>query len=188
MAQTITPVVHGGRRGRWARSVAAHVVGATASAAALGAALGAAGRVLGGPWGRAGLAASRVPRMVNGIALTVVAGVAIAAAARSKPEWGTGAPAVVVGAAFAWAATAKILRPRAWRGALNGYGLGGLERAASVGVPILELTVPALVVAGQPRAAAALTLVLLGSFSMALLRARRLGGDRVPCGCFGRSR
>src|SRR5918996_1175234 len=43
MAQTITPVGHGGRGARWAKVIALHLVGATASAALLGAALGAAG-------------------------------------------------------------------------------------------------------------------------------------------------
>src|SRR5947208_895396 len=57
MAQTITPVVHGGRRGRWLGSVILHTAGTTASAAVFGAALGGIGRVLGAPWGAAGLAA-----------------------------------------------------------------------------------------------------------------------------------
>jgi hypothetical protein len=55
MVETITPVVHGGRRGRWGVSVATHVVGAALGAAILGAALGAVGGILGAPWGPAGL-------------------------------------------------------------------------------------------------------------------------------------
>jgi hypothetical protein len=51
MVETITPVVHGGRAGRWAGSVALHVTGAVASAAAFGALLGGAGSLLGAPWG-----------------------------------------------------------------------------------------------------------------------------------------
>jgi hypothetical protein len=51
MVETITPVVHGGRAGMWAGSVALHVTGAVASAATLGAILGAAGSLLGAPWG-----------------------------------------------------------------------------------------------------------------------------------------
>src|SRR5919201_1146204 len=54
MVQTITPVVHGGRRGRWLGSVGAHVLGATMSAAALGATLAAIGELAGAPWGGAG--------------------------------------------------------------------------------------------------------------------------------------
>jgi hypothetical protein len=45
--------------------------------------------------------------------------------------------------------------------------------------------VPALVVAGRPRAAAAWALALLAGFSIEILRVRRRVGPRVPCGCFG---
>ncbi|HEX2032249.1 MAG TPA: MauE/DoxX family redox-associated membrane protein, partial [Actinomycetota bacterium] len=58
MVQTITPVVHGGRRGRWAVSVALHALGGVVAAAAFGATLGAGGRLLGAPWGWAGVAAA----------------------------------------------------------------------------------------------------------------------------------
>ena len=54
MVQTITPVVHGGRRRRWIGTVLLHVVGATTAAALFGAVLGAVGGLLGGPFGRAG--------------------------------------------------------------------------------------------------------------------------------------
>ena len=57
MVETITPVVHGGRRGRWAMTAALHVIGAGLSAAALGGFLGAAGLLLGAPWGQAGMVA-----------------------------------------------------------------------------------------------------------------------------------
>jgi hypothetical protein len=56
MVETITPVVHGGRRSRWAWLLALHVLGATAAAGAFGALLGVAGALLGAPWGAAGLA------------------------------------------------------------------------------------------------------------------------------------
>src|SRR4051812_8041832 len=57
MVETITPVVHGGRRGRWGMVLALHVLGAGMAAAAFGALLGGAGRLLGAPWGAAGLGA-----------------------------------------------------------------------------------------------------------------------------------
>jgi hypothetical protein len=57
MVETITPVVHGGRRNRWAVLLAMHAAGATIAAAAFGALLGGAGSLLGAPWGGAGLAA-----------------------------------------------------------------------------------------------------------------------------------
>jgi hypothetical protein len=55
MVETITPVVHGGRRDRWAQALAMHVAGATAAAAAFGALLGGTGALLGAPWGSAGI-------------------------------------------------------------------------------------------------------------------------------------
>jgi hypothetical protein len=54
MVETITPVVHGGRTGRWALALALHVLGATVAAATFGAALGGLGLLLGAPWGLAG--------------------------------------------------------------------------------------------------------------------------------------
>jgi hypothetical protein len=50
MAETITPVVHGGRRRPYLVSSALHVGGATASAALLGLALGGIGALAGAPW------------------------------------------------------------------------------------------------------------------------------------------
>lgn len=57
MVETITPVVHGERRSRWAIVLALHVAGAAAAAGAFGAVLGATGSALGAPWGAAGLVA-----------------------------------------------------------------------------------------------------------------------------------
>ena len=54
MVETITPVVHGGRRGRYLGSIVLHTLGATAAAAAFGALLGGLGALLGAPWGQAG--------------------------------------------------------------------------------------------------------------------------------------
>jgi hypothetical protein len=53
-------------------------------------------------------------------------------------------------------------------------------------VPAVELVVPALAVAGRPRAAAVLGLAALVVFTSALVRAALRGGREVPCGCFGR--
>ncbi len=54
MVETITPVVHGGRRIRYVMTVALHVAGATVSASAFGALLGGLGLLLAAPWGAAG--------------------------------------------------------------------------------------------------------------------------------------
>ena len=90
--------------------------------------------------------------------------------------------------AFVWAAVAKASRPSAWRVALGGYRLPGpLLVPALVGVPAAEILAGFLLAAGgvATRAGAALCVGLLAAFSLAVLRARRLQGDRLPCGCFG---
>jgi hypothetical protein len=87
MVETITPVVHGGSRKRWAAVLGLHVLGATLSAAALGAALGALGTVLGAPWGAAGavivtlLAVLYLSREAFGVQ------VPIPDARRQVPQW-----------------------------------------------------------------------------------------------------
>src|SRR3712207_5968206 len=50
MAETITPVVHGGRRRPYLVAAALHVAGATVSAALLGAVLGGLGALARAPW------------------------------------------------------------------------------------------------------------------------------------------
>jgi hypothetical protein len=87
MVETITPVVHGGRRGRWAAAVALHVVGAAASSAAFGAALGAAGAVLGAPWGPAGLVAVAAVAAVYAAREVFGLPVPIPERRRQVPEW-----------------------------------------------------------------------------------------------------
>ena len=98
------------------------------------------------------------------------------------------APALLLAAAFAWAAVAKSLRPAAWRAALAGYRLPLRTRQlALAGVPVAEGAVAVLLLSGgdASKAGAALSVALLAAFSIAVLRARRLQGDRLPCGCFG---
>jgi hypothetical protein len=51
MVETITPVVHGGRRERWGISLALHAIGAAVAAAIVGSLLAGAGALLGAPWG-----------------------------------------------------------------------------------------------------------------------------------------
>ena len=55
MVETITPVVHGGRRSPYWTSVSLHVLGAAMASAAFGAVVGAAGGLLGAPWVAGGL-------------------------------------------------------------------------------------------------------------------------------------
>jgi len=304
MAQTITPVVHGGRRARWAGVLSLHVLGATFSAALLGAGLGAAGMALGAPWGVPGavavigvagayalreLAGLPVPvpelrrqvpewwrsafspgtaatlyglglgvgfathlrhgtlvavavaslasgdpvpaaaamgafglarslavgaawlfvgrrdvsgltnalerlalrpgiRALNGLAL----GAMVVVGAASAPSAGAGrvtpVPALALAAVFGLAAAAKALRWRAWRRALTAYRIPApLEGGAAIAVPLAEAAVSASILAGATDLGAGLALVLLVGFSVAVLRAARTEGHRLPCGCFGRA-
>ncbi len=98
--------------------------------------------------------------------------------------------ALVLAVAFGWAALAKVARLQAWRRTLAGYRLPeALERAVLGVVPLAEGTAAVLLVAGDDvtRSGAALVVALLSAFSLAVLRARRIQGDRLPCGCFGGS-
>jgi hypothetical protein len=91
-------------------------------------------------------------------------------------------------AVFGWAALAKLADGSAWRAALEGYGLGrGIRTTALIGVPVAEAGIVVVMLAFSTRAAAALTVALLASFSLAVLRAREIKGDRLPCGCFGKA-
>lgn len=93
---------------------------------------------------------------------------------------------LILAAVFAWAAIAKALRFSDWRAVLVGYRLPGLvARVSSWTVPLAELFVVGLILAGETKAGSALSLMLLSSFSLALVRARALQGVRLPCGCFG---
>jgi uncharacterized membrane protein YphA (DoxX/SURF4 family) len=93
---------------------------------------------------------------------------------------------LLLASVFAWAAVAKVVRFGAWRSVLAGYRLpAGTERPIAVLVPLVEVAVAALLLIGETRAGAALSVMLLSSFSLALVRARALQGDRLPCGCFG---
>src|SRR5437773_2378534 len=87
MVQTITPVVHGGRHGRWLGSVAAYTFGATVSAAALGAALGGVGRLLGAPWGAAGLWALAVVAAVFAVRELFGVPIPLPNLHRQVPDW-----------------------------------------------------------------------------------------------------
>ncbi len=303
MAETITPVVHGGRRRRWAGEVALHVSGATLAAAAFGALLGGAGRLLGAQWGGGGLilvtglavlyltreafdlsvpvpqarrqvpegwrtffsrpvfaflygaglgvgfltylthgtlvavaavsattaspllgaavmapfgfarglsvvVASKVRTPDDGAILldrlaawarsplvrlgnaAVLAALAVAAGAslahRGPEDWGRLAPAALA-VVFTWAALAKTIRPRRWRADLERYGLPPrLSSWVVPTVPAAEACLALALLMGFNRIGGIGALVMLALFTLALLRARSVVGDRVPCGCFGR--
>lgn len=85
-----------------------------------------------------------------------------------------------------WAGIAKAVRFVAWRSSLVGYRL---PRSAFpvvlIGLPVVELGTAALLLSPLSRAGAAVALALVSAFSAAVVRARAIAGNRVPCGCFG---
>ena len=87
MVETITPVVHGGRAGRWAGSVALHTTGAIASAAAFGAILGAAGSLLGAPWGGGGALVVALVAVLYLLREATLASVPVPQLRRQVPQW-----------------------------------------------------------------------------------------------------
>jgi len=87
MVETITPVVHGGRAGRWAGSVALHVTGAVASAAAFGAILGAAGSLLGAPWRGGGALLIALVAVLYLVGEATVVPVPVPQLRRQVPQW-----------------------------------------------------------------------------------------------------
>ena len=86
MVETITPVVHGGSRSRWAVSVALHAIGAATSAAIAGALLAAAGGLLGAPWGVAGLGLVAASAALY-VARELGAPVPVPQLRRQVPDW-----------------------------------------------------------------------------------------------------
>ena len=92
-------------------------------------------------------------------------------------------------ATFAWSALAKVMRAAEWRAALGAYRLPrSVSAAARHGVPLTEILVSAALASGAVRLGAAASLALLAAFSIAVLRARSLQGDKLPCGCFGKTK
>src|SRR6266511_3831595 len=87
MVETITPVVHGGRAGRWAGSVVLHVTGAVASAAAFGATLGAAGSLLGAPWRGGGALLIALVAVLYLVGEATVLPVPVPQFRRQVPQW-----------------------------------------------------------------------------------------------------
>ena len=99
------------------------------------------------------------------------------------------AAAAVVAGSFAWAAIAKVLHWSSWTAALKPHRLPPRARlSVAIAIPVVELAIAGVLLIASMKMAAALALFLLSVFSLAILRARSLQGDRLPCGCFGRLR
>ncbi len=87
-----------------------------------------------------------------------------------------------------WAAVAKVAQWGAWRSSLSSYGIPRpMEGPVAILVPLAEAEVVAFVLVGLTRVAMAAALALLAGFCLAVLRARSRAGDRLPCGCFGKT-
>ena len=129
----------------------------------------------------------RLRSALNAAALTSVAVAAAATASRADGGWGEVAAATLA-VVFAWAAVAKVVGWHRWRRALSAHALPRwVERVAAWAVPAVESLVPILTLLGRDRAAAAVALVSVLVFSIALLRSAVRDGVRVACGCFGRA-
>ena len=124
--------------------------------------------------------------LANGIVLSALALVlALEAWVSPAGSWAELAGAVL-GLAFAWSASAKVLVYDRWVRTLAGRRLPRwLERVARRGVPLAEALVPVGMLLGFGRIAAWWGSILLVGFSIELIRTGLRVGARVPCGCFG---
>ena len=95
--------------------------------------------------------------------------------------------APLLGALLAVAAIAKIARFRAWRAALDGYGLVPARGAVAVAVPALELALAAGLFAGLSWAAWGAA-ALLGAFTLVLGAELARGAAPPSCACLPWSR
>lgn len=87
---------------------------------------------------------------------------------------------------FLWGGAAKILAYERWRAVVARYDLPrAVGSVATPLVPALEIGVALTLAFVSPRAGAVVALAALSLFSLAVLRARAINGDRLPCGCFG---
>jgi uncharacterized membrane protein YphA (DoxX/SURF4 family) len=124
---------------------------------------------------------------LNSAALVSVAVAAAASAFRTHGGWGQVAAATLA-VVFAWASVSKVTGWTRWRRTLSTHTLPRrAEHVAAWAVPAMESLVPILTILGRQRAAAAVALVSVTVFSIALLRPAARDGVRVACGCFGRA-
>jgi hypothetical protein len=95
---------------------------------------------------------------------------------------------VLLTCAFGWAGIAKLVGLHRWRAVLGQYGLpASVAKAGTLLVPVTELAVAVTLVAFSARGGAIAVILCIALFSLAILRARSINGDRLPCGCFGGS-
>lgn len=93
---------------------------------------------------------------------------------------------IALAVAFGWAGLTKLVSFKRWSEVLNRYGLPKPVRpVVSMVTPLVEFAISAMLILGVTRAGAITALIALALFSLAILRARSINGDRLPCGCFG---
>ncbi len=98
------------------------------------------------------------------------------------------AAAWVLMATFAWAVVAKFVRGNAWPSAVTRFGFrGAVAQVIVFAVPMAEAAVAVAFIGGLSRVGGSLTLALVAAFSAAIVRARVQHGNRLPCGCFGKT-
>lgn len=93
---------------------------------------------------------------------------------------------LLLAGAFLWAGVAKALGYARWRAVVARYALPApLGSVTAPVVPAVEISIALVILLVSPRAGAVLALAALSLFSLAVLRARSINGDKLPCGCFG---
>jgi hypothetical protein len=93
---------------------------------------------------------------------------------------------VALATVFAVAAVGKLADPAGGRRAFIGVGVPSrVAGLAATALPVVELGVATLLIAGPGRAAALAAVALVGMFNLGLL-SRLLKGDTGGCHCFGR--
>jgi hypothetical protein len=98
------------------------------------------------------------------------------------------AATLVLAGVLGIAGVVKLRGPLAFRVVLKQLVPDGVARPLSVGIPLVELALAVLLVGGfWPRVTAALAMVVLGLFTLALVQMWRAGLNQ-DCGCFGESR
>jgi hypothetical protein len=89
---------------------------------------------------------------------------------------------------FTAAAVTKLVQGTAWGRTLGVYGLPTTAVGpVAFGVPVVELAVATLVLLGFASTAGLASLLLLATFSVAIVVGRVRAGRRLECGCFGGS-
>jgi protein-disulfide isomerase len=106
---------------------------------------------------------------------------------RAWAEWAGLAVRLVLAGVWAWAALSKVSDPRRFLQAVRAYDATPewLSKAIGYGLPILELSLAALLLIGLiTRYAAALSAVLFLVFIIGIAQAS-IRGIKIECGCFG---